>query len=452
MRRKHWLVSVLLIASMILAACGSSSGSRTQTPDAGTGSQTQTQTPAPAQTQQPAPEKKTVTVLGAVVGAEETMFNEVIADFEKANPDIDVVYTGANDFATLIEVKAQGGDPPDIAMFPQPGGAQRMAELGHLVPLWPEIVANVDKNYEPMWKELGTFNGTPYGIFHRVNAKGWIWYNKPAFEKAGYQVPKTWDEMMALVEKMRGTGIAPFCDGIGAGDATGWKGTDWIESIMLRTTSTENYDRWVAGELKFASPEVKHAFELLGDIWMTPGNVYGGQDSIAMTDVAEAAKGLFTDPAQCWLHFQGSFVTSFFQEDIQANLDENVGVFIMPPIDPAVEPGLAVGGDIFVVFKGHDRPEVKKFMEWLTTVDATKTWAAMGSSLFPHKGQDLSLYKTEIERTMAETIINAKAGRFDGSDAMPAELNRAFWVGITNWVSGASDLDTALQEIDASLQ
>jgi len=33
---------------------------------------------------------------------------------------------------------------------------------------------------------------------------------------------------------------------------------------------------------------------------------------------------------------------------------------------------------------------------------------------------------------------------------MAAELNRAFWVGITNWVSGTSNLDTALKEIDAA--
>lgn len=438
MRRKHLLLTTLVIASLTLAACTSSKPAAS---DGGTA--TQPSQPAAAA-------KKTVTVLGAVTGAEESQFNQAIADFEKANPDIDVVYTGANDFATLVEVKAQGGDTPDIAMFPQPGGAARMAKAGKLVELWPEVTASIDKNYEPVWKQLGTFDGKTYGLFHRVNAKGWIWYNKPEFEKAGYKVPATWDDLMKLVKQMESTNTAPFCEGIGAGDATGWKGTDWIESIMLRTQSPEAYDKWVAGDLKFSSPEVKKAFETLGQVWMDPKAVYGGQKTIATLDVAESAKGLFAAPPNCWLHFQGSFVTSFFPENIQKELDKNVGVFIMPPIDPKVEPGLAVGGDVFVVFKGKDRPEVKKFMEWLTTVDSTKTWAKTGGSLFPHKGQDLSLYKTEIERTMAKTITTAKAARFDGSDAMAAELNRAFWTGITNWVSGTSNLDTALKEIDAA--
>ncbi|MEW8978249.1 MAG: ABC transporter substrate-binding protein [Symbiobacterium sp.] len=450
MRRKYWLLSLVLAGSLVLAACGGQSQpSQSTAPDTGSNtSQTQTN----QSTQSTSSQKKTVTILGAVVGVEEAGFLDAIADFEAAHPDIDVQYTGTSEFATLVEVKVQGGDAPDIAMFPQPGGAQRMAEQGQLVPMWPELEKLVDQNYEPMWKELGTFNGTPYGVFHRVNAKGWFWYNKPAFEAAGYQVPKTWDELMDLMAQMRQTGIAPLCEGIADGDATGWKGTDWIESILLRTQSPETYDKWVSHELKFNSPEVRKAFELLGDIWMTEGNVYGGVPAIASGDVQDVAQGLFTDPPQCWLHFQGSFVTGFFQEDVQKDLDNKVGVFIMPPIDPNVEPGLAVGGDILVVFKGHDRPEVKEFMEWIASVDSTKTWAAKGGALFPHKGQDLSIYPTELERTMAETIINAKAGRFDGSDSMPAELNRAFWTGITNWVTGAADLDTVLQQIDASME
>lgn len=228
MRRTNLLIAALLVALVTLSACGANTKKPAASPDTGSGTTTQPTTPSPT-------EKKKVTVLGAVVGQEESQFNQAIADFEKANPDIDIVYTGANDFATLVEVKAQGGDTPDIAMFPQPGGAARMAKDGKLAPLWPEVIASIDKNYEKVWKELGTFEGKPYGLFHRVNAKGWIWYNKPAFEKAGYKAPKTWDELIALVGQMKTSGIAPFVEGIAAGDATGWKGTDWIESIMLRT-------------------------------------------------------------------------------------------------------------------------------------------------------------------------------------------------------------------------
>lgn len=438
--------ALLLLISLIIAACGD-----TTQPDAAPDNGA----PAAPSNGEQATDGSTgdtgsVFILGAFTGAEAAAFEEVIRVFEEQNPGIDVTYSGTNDFDTQIEVRVQAGDTPDIAAFPQPGGAARLASEGELAPLWPEALAVLEENYASFWQELGTFGGEPYGMFHRVNAKGWIWYNRPEFEGAGYNIPETWDELMALTEEMKATGTAPWCEGIGAGAATGWKGTDWIENIMLRTQPTDVYDQWVAGELPFTSPEVRNAFEILADIWFDPEAVYGGTQTIALTDVPQAAAWLFDDPPLCWLHFQGSFVTGFFPESVQENLDEQVGVFIMPPIDPNVTPALEVGGDVYVVMKDKDRPEVRRFIEFLGTVDATTPWASQGGALFPHRGQDLSVYPTEIERTMAQTIIDAEAARFDGSDNMAADLNQAFWKGITDWVSGNRDLDGALQDIDAA--
>lgn len=392
-----------------------------------------------------------VFILGAFRGEEDTAFSAVIAAFEAENPDIDVVYAGTAEFETLITVRVEAGDPPDIAAFPQPGAVAKLAREGHLVPLWDEALAVYDKNYTPAWKDLSSVDGTPYGMFHRVNAKGWIWYNKPAFEAAGYEIPTTWDELMALTEEMKGTGIAPWCEGIESGTATGWKITDWVENIMLRTQPVEVHDAWVSHDLKFSSDEVKKAWGIVGDILMDPDAVYGGTAYIATTDFKEPPKGLFTDPPQCWFHMQGSFVTNFFQAEVLADLDNMVGVFMMPPIDESLPFTLEVGGDQFVVFKGKDRPEVRKFIEFLGTPASVKPWAEQGGSLFPHLGQDLNWYPTKLERTMAEAITTATAARFDGSDMMASELNLAFWKGATDWVSGARSLDEALADIDAAV-
>jgi alpha-glucoside transport system substrate-binding protein len=363
-----------------------------------------------------------------------------------------VIYTGTAEFETLITVRIEAGDPPDIAAFPQPGAVAKLAREGHLVPLWPEALAVYDQEFTPAWKDLSSVDGTPYGMFHRVNAKGWVWYNKPEFEAAGYEVPETWDELMALTEEMKATGIAPWCDAIGSGAATGWKGTDWIENLLLRTVPLEVHDKWVTGEVKFDSPEVRNAFEILGGIWLDPTLTYGGPQTVAVTDFKEPPMWLFGDDRTCWLHMQGSFVTGFFPADVQADLDNQVGVFMMPPIDESLPFTLEVGGDQYVVFKGKDRPEVRKFIEFLGTADSVKPWAEQGGSLFPHINQDVSWYPTELESTMAEAITKAKGARFDGSDNMVSELNLAFWKGITDWVSGNRTLDEALEDIDASME
>jgi alpha-glucoside transport system substrate-binding protein len=455
MFRRMWGAIGLLVVASLVASCAPTTVTvevpveRTVEVEVPGEQVVVTATPAPVEAGE---DIGKVFILGAFRGEEETAFNAVIAVFEEQNPDIDVIYSGTAEFETLITVRVEAGDAPDIAAFPQPGAVAKFAQEGQLVPLWDEALAVYDAEYTPAWKDLGSVDGVPYGMFHRVNAKGWIWYNKPAFEAAGYEIPNTWDELMALTEELKGTGIAPWCDGIESGAATGWKGTDWIENLILRTQPVEVHDKWVAHEVMFDSPEVRTAWSYLDGIWMDPDAVYGGAPTIALTNFKDAAPGLFTDPPQCWLHMQGSFVTNFFQEEVQADLDNMVGVFMMPPIDEALPFTLEVGGDQFVVFNGKDRPEVRKFIEFLGTPASVEPWAKQGGSLFPHVNQDLSWYPTELERTMAEAITKAAAARFDGSDMMASELNLAFWKGVTDWVSGARTLDEALADIDASME
>jgi len=52
---------------------------------------------------------------------------------------------------------------------------------------------------------------------------------------------------------------------------------------------------------------------------------------------------------------------------------------------------------------------------------------------------------------VAELLQSATSVRFDASDLMPAEVGAgSFWKAMTDYISGSTDLDTALAEIDAS--
>ncbi|MDD3366872.1 MAG: ABC transporter substrate-binding protein, partial [Sphaerochaetaceae bacterium] len=275
-----------------------------------------------------------------------------------------------------------------------------------------------------------------------------VWYRKKAWAKAGYKVPKTWDEMTALMDKMVANGHTPWAVGLEAGGATGWVGTDWIEDIMLRTVGPEVYDKWVANEIPFNAPEVKAAFDILGKIWLNPKYVYGGKNTILTTSFGDAPRPLFDDPPKAWMHRQGNFITGFFPDRIQANLEEEVGVFALPAINPEFGIPVLGGGDQFVVF--NDRPEVREFMEFLATWESGELWAKAGGALFPYLNQDLNAYPNEIERSLAEALVNAKVFRFDASDLMPAQVGAgSFWTGIVDWVSG-KPLNTVLNNIQKS--
>jgi hypothetical protein len=47
------------------------------------------------------------------------------------------------------------------------------------------------------------------GVFHRFNGKSLVWYPKDDFDAAGYTIPTTWDELLALTQQSPMTATPP---------------------------------------------------------------------------------------------------------------------------------------------------------------------------------------------------------------------------------------------------
>lgn len=216
---------------------------------------------------------------------------------------------------------------------------------------------------------------------------------------------------------------------------------------MLRTTSLENYDKWIVGELPFSSPEVKAAIEKWSEIWFNDDFVLGGRGSIVGTNFGDAPAPMFENPPRCWMHKQGNFITAFFPADAQPGVD--YGFFYFPPVDEQYGKPFLVAGDIMAMF--NDRPEVRALMEYFTLPQSAGGWLESGGALAAHQTATPDMYGQDLERGIAELAAQATSFRFDGSDLMPGEVGSgSFWKGMTDYVSGAADLDTVTAEIDAS--
>jgi alpha-glucoside transport system substrate-binding protein len=208
----------------------------------------------------------------------------------------------------------------------------------------------------------------------------------------------------------------------------------------------DNYDAWVAGELPFSSPEVKNAVETWSEIWFNPDYVFGGTDAIVSTFFGDSPAPMFEDPPRCWLHRQGNFITGFFPEGTEAGVDFDF--FYLPPVDDTYGKPFLVAGDIMSQF--NDRPEVNALMEYFTVPQSAEVWLGNGSALAAHQTTPLEMYSEDL-RGVAALAAAASSFRFDASDLMPGEVGAgSFWTGMTDYVSGLSDLDTALAEIDSS--
>jgi len=395
---------------------------------------------------------KKVIGFGPQTSNSEQIFMNTMKDFIDRT-GIEFQYDSVQDIPGALANRIRTGDVPDIVDFPQPGLLKSYAASGSVIDLNSFMDPKaLQANYNQSWLNMATMpgkDGKPVmaGVWERSNGKSIVFYPKKAFDQAGYKIPTTWDELMALTDQIARTGSKPWCISMESSAATGWVATDWIEDILLRTTSPENYDRWVNGQLKFQSPEVKNAADIMAKIWLNPQYVYGGIKTIVTTPFYLASDPMFQDPPGCWLMKQGNFFTYFFPTEAKMGID--YGLFYLPPIDLSYGRPFLVGGDIWGMFR--DRPEVRAVMEYFTKGEHLKSWMMAGGVIAPQNDADPNWYGSGVDRSVAKIMQDATTLRFDGSDQMPSRVgDGTFWSAMTDWISGKIDEMTALKQIDDS--
>lgn len=394
-----------------------------------------------------------ITIFGPWLGPDQVLVESVLAYFAAAT-GADVRYTGSDSFEQQIVVDLEAGSAPNIAIFPQPGLASDMAKRGFLTDLGAENASWLKDNYSAgqSWVDLGTYAGKDgnkafYGFPYKTDVKSLVWYSPENFEDAGYEVPKTMEELKALTEKIAADGGTPWCIGLGSGAATGWPATDWVEDMMLRTASPEDYDKWVSNELKFDDPIVVNAINEFGWFANNDKFVVGGAGAVASTDFRDSPKGLFASPPQCYLHHQASFIPSFFPEGTSVGEDADFFYFPAYAEKDLGSPVLGAG-TTFTITK--DSKAARAFVEFLKSPIAHEVWMAQKGFLTPHKGVNTEVFTDPTVRKMNDILLQATTFRFDGSDLMPGAVGAgSFWTGMVDFVGGKSAEDVA-KSIQAS--
>lgn len=384
-----------------------------------------------------------VTILGAFGGAEKDAFLESLVAFEDES-GIDIEYTDDQNFTTTVKQKVETGAAPDIAFFPQPGGLLELAADGYVQPIDTYLdYTEINRTLIPGFLDAANLNGRIYGAPMRMAVKSIVWYPKKAWEAAGY--PKEFDSIQQLMDfsqELVDKGETPWCMGWESDQATGWVGTDWLEEYVLRIGGPDVYDQWVSHDIPFNDPVVAEALDAFAEVAKGDGMVLGGEKAILNTPFAEAMLPAFEDSPKCWMERQGNFATGFYPDDVQANLDAEVGTFVFPPYEGGYsgQPVLG-GGDIAALFNGNDEDAIE-VMRFLTSDQFGGEWAKAGGWLSPHKTFDMANYPDETTRAIAELAAGADIFRYDGSDVMPKAVGSdTFWTGMVDWINGESTQD-----------
>jgi len=426
-RMKRWhallLMSVLAIALLAVSACGT----QEDTTDGGDGD---------------GEEIGSVSVMGVWGEGELEAFQEVAAGWEEESGGT-MEFEGTRDLSAILRARVSGGNPPDLAILPNPALLQDFASSGDLMPI--DDVVDLEGSYAQTWIDLGSADGALYGMFIKASTKSTVWYDPTEFEAAGYEVPETWDELMALSDQMLDDGLAPWSIGLESGGASGWPATDWIQEIYLTESGPDMYDQWVNHEIPWTDPSVKSAWERFGEVAFTEGYVPGGVDAMLATPFADASFLPFEDPPQAGMFFLGSFTQGFIAEqfpDQVAGTDYDFFKFV-----EINEPGTVTGGaDVIVMF--NDTPATRSLLEYLAEGENWTSWAEAGGFASPNQGLDPASYPDDLARNAAAQLTDSEIFRFDADDLMPSELQTAYLQGVLDYLQNPDNLDQVLADIE----
>jgi len=400
---------------------------------------------------------KVVNIDGGFTAAQATAFQADLTKWAKGK-GITVKYSGSTNFQQSIVTKVTAGNPPDIAIYPQPGVLKQ--QISSLIPLdkLGVDVASVTSDEPNGLGDIAKFNGKTYGLPYSINVKSLVWYDPAAFKAHNYQVPTTDAEMDALEQQIKADGAGyPWCVGAESGAATGWPLTDWLEEYVLRYGGLDQYKAWITHDVKFNSDLVKRAAAKVQSEILDAGQVNGGGKAIVTTNFGKAGNQLFVtgkDKGQCFMMRQGTFIADFFPDNIKAEIAKkdttNVNVFTLPTPTDATTTGTLGGGDLVGAF--NTNASTKKVLQYLVGKEfGTNGYASQAIFLSPHTGFDSSLYSSPFQAAAQKAVSDSKAFGFDASDQMPGAVGAGTeWKFLTQWAAGQQSIDQTLTAIDAS--
>jgi alpha-glucoside transport system substrate-binding protein len=388
----------------------------------------------------------TISVIGKWTGGEQKSFEAVIAAYNKKVPDVHVKYTpGGDNTPQLVSTAVAGGNPPDIAILPQPGLMRDLAKRGAAKPI-SFAKGVIAKNEAPVWIALGSVNGKLYGLFFKAANKSTVWYNTKLFKNAGAKPSATWAGFLKNAKTLKASGAKAYA--IAAAD--GWTLTDLFENIYLRQAGAKNYDRLTTHKIKWTNPTVKAALRTMAKIVGDTGNIPGGKSGALQTDFPTSVTQVLTDKPKAAINIEGDFVPN----DVKANVKpiKDYNVFAFPSIKSSTRSSIMGGGDTVIMLK--DNPAARSLISYLATPAAATVWAELGGYSSPNKNVKPSAYKDPLNRKNTLALTHAKIFRFDMSDLQPASFGsttgQGEWKLFQDFVSNPKNVNGIAAKLEAA--
>jgi raffinose/stachyose/melibiose transport system substrate-binding protein len=302
-------------------------------------------------------------------------YEQFIDTFEQANPDINVTFEAfpPENYQTIVSTALAGGTGPDVIQVRAYGNLETIAKPGYLLPLDAETVPELADLPEPALKaESVRDDGKIYAVPFASQTMLVI-YNKDIFEENGLEEPETWDDLVALCEKMVEAGITPFANGT----ATAWQNETIVGALLSSMLGKELEQDILDGKADFNDPRFVDALGKLKEISQYFSPNFVGVDYAASQQLFVAGRAA--------MFAGGSFELANFTKQ---NPDLNLGIFASPVAKEGDERLVAVfyDGGFAVNAASENKEAALKLVRFLATPEFGTAFANTLQNISPIKG------------------------------------------------------------------
>jgi raffinose/stachyose/melibiose transport system substrate-binding protein len=433
-RKISWITLViLLVASMSLSACAQA----TPQPAAAT------QPPAAATQAQSSAGQAVTLTLGNWRPDDAKQMAVILDEFHKAYPNITIKFDPINppdyDAAVRTQMEAGSGDDLYYLRAAGSGASHKLYDEGHFLAI--DKLKGLDNIIPDAIQNWTAKDGHIFGVGYIATSEG-IYYNKDVFTKLNLAIPTTWEDLMAVAQKIKDAGYIPFANASGEAWTIGTLlMQDWIPTDVGGATGREAYFK---GDKCLNDANFLQAFQQAKD--MAPFLPAG---QAALTNA---------DTQQLWLQgkaimfLDGSWDIPVFESQKPSFQWDIMYTPAPKGKDQYVEYEFDAGVGINAATKHPD--EAKTFLSWLTTkqsaellsnnlpgfypmtkdtIDLKDPYAAKFLTLkSAAKGADIRFYMTQGTPDSTSMFDDLGIAVINGSTT-PQDAAQKLYDGIASW-------------------
>ena len=378
-------------------------------------------------------------------GTDGQMWKEVEAKFMELNPGVTIrefLPAGTQgDARGGIRTAVLGGEVVDIIINTWPAFRAELVNSGILRPVddqWASF--GWDSKLSQAWRDLGSIDGTTYGVTYTYGDRSAIWYKTSQLEKAGLKPPATWDEFLASFDKLKAAGYpAPVVI-----PAKYWAHTEWFETLLLRTAGVEFAAELAAHKVPWTDPKVKVALMKYADM-LKAGCC---AEPATMLAIEQPYPTLYTAEDSSYLLF-GMWTNSALKNDLQLKEGVDYSIFQFPSLGMSFDDTASVDAkELNLTTNGANPAAADAFADFIIGADAANIMAKYGYAS-PSTAADGSLLGP-VQQIATAAVAKSKV-QFVLGDLLPGDLVDEYRVQLQKFLQDPSEatVDTVLAAIEA---